>query len=209
MRNNLLLLLPLLLLALAASPLAGDERSTEGENLNPTTPNTIAPADRDAQIAAIRKEFTRLQPLLEKLPKESYEFEAEGEPYWETTTGWKENGNWVKIQSSASSEHGHQVEDFYLKDGKLFFYYYQSGSYYYFPEYNYTKIDETRLYFAEGKLIYQLDKNFEDKSKEKVDLTRVPNQEVPLPPNPEEIYERVYDELTSLIDTLKEHRAEK
>ncbi|MEM6347355.1 MAG: hypothetical protein AAF927_25920 [Bacteroidota bacterium] len=200
-----LILLPLLWIYFSGSSLGGEKRSTEGEN-----PITISLAlksldDRDAQIAAIRKEFARLQPLLKSLPKNSYEFEAKGEPYWETTTGWKENGSWVKLQKSASSEHSHEVEDFYLKDGKLFFYYAKLGSYYYFPEYTYTRVNEERLYFAEGKLIHKLVKNVEDRSKEGVDLDRIPNEEIALPPNPKQIYEMYYAELESLIDTLKVH----
>lgn len=199
-------LLGALFLVMACGLEEGGERSTEGETIAQTqarnqqnsiqlvadkTPSQhlLMPPDRDKQLAAIRKEFARLQPLLDDLPKETYEFEAEDEPYGESVIGWKEAGKWVKLSVEMYGDHGGEAEDFYLKDGKLFFYYYKRGSYYYSTTTSHSEIEEERLYFAEGSLIYHLKKEAEFNGEEKANMDRTPNVEIPLPAEPTQVYQ--------------------
>jgi len=202
-------LLAILSLAISCGTEKGGERSTEGENksqahakrqddsqqsmihsvVNKTSSTQqFVPPNRDSQLAAIRKEFARLQPLLADLPKYSFSNDNESEAYYESTIGWKEKGEWVKISMESGGDHGGYSVDYYLKDGKLFFYYYNEGSYFYSDNGSSSKIKQIRKYFADAKLIHHLVKEHEFTGGEKVDMDKIPNVEIALPANLEDEY---------------------
>ncbi|MFK7922063.1 MAG: hypothetical protein AB8H47_08910 [Bacteroidia bacterium] len=216
-------LLAILSLAISCGTEKGGERSTAGETEKQVSAKQQAdseislihsvvdktssqkqfvPSDRAAQIAAIRKEFARLQPLLTELPKYSFSNDNESEAYYESIEAWTEGGEFVKVSSASGGDHGGSGTDYYLKDGKLFFCYSTEGSFFYSDKGPSSKVKQIRKYFADVKLIYHLVKEYKFTGDEKVNMDKIPNEEMPLPVDVEREYLSLQASVEELIRQL-------
>lgn len=123
-----------------------------------TLPSTDDASDPDPVIAAIRKEYRRIQSATPDTKQVKYsanpDTEAAAVGIGGTVTWFYENGKIVKILDDGMEDHGVWKEEYYFKDGNLIFVYKNNAS---GGAGNPTENKyQIRMYFKDGKIYKEL-----------------------------------------------------